>query len=249
MHEAIVFCALLLGGVVHSTAGFGSALVAMPILTLALPATTATPLQNTTGLLLSALIWYRHRARWPWRDSIPLILFSFAGIPLGTYALTHVPQRLVLGALGILLIGFAGFEYATARFGGVAHGQAIRRDPACIGASLAGLLAGLLGAAYATNGPPAIAYGTLRRWPRAEFKAALQSLFFVNGIGIVLWQSSRGLLTPEVGWLALFAVPGLALGATIGYGVDKRLDPDRFRSIVLALLVVLGAVLVVRAWR
>ena len=43
-------------------------------------------------------------------------------------------------------------------------------------------------------------------------------------------------------------VSGLALGAAIGYRVDKRLDHDRFRKVVLGLLAVLGAVLEVRAW-
>ena len=248
MHEAVVFFALVMGGIVHSTVGFGSALVAMPILTLALAPTTATPLQNTVGLFLSALIWYQHRERWPWRDSVPLILFSLAGVPLGTYALTNLPERFVLGVLGAVLLSYAGLEFSGALRRTPASGDGIRRDPFYVGASFAGLVSGILGAAYATNGPPAIIYGSLRRWPRSEFKSVLQSLFLINGIGILLWQGSSGLLTSEVGWFALFAFPGLALGAAIGYRVDKRLDHDQFQKVVLGLLLVLGVVLIARAW-
>ena len=51
MDETVVFIALTLGGMVHSTAGFGSALVAMPILTLVLSPAVATPLQNSVDPL------------------------------------------------------------------------------------------------------------------------------------------------------------------------------------------------------
>jgi len=247
MNEAVVFFALALGGIVHTTAGFGSALVAMPILTLALAPTIATPLQNTVGLFLSALIWYQHRERWPWRDSVPLIIFSLLGVPLGTFALTNLPERSVLGVLGAVLLSYTAFELSGALRDNAADGPPVRGDPAYVGAAFAGFLSGILGAAYATNGPPAIIYGGLRRWPRSEFKSVLQSLFLINGIAILLWQGSSGLLTRDVGWFALFAFPGLALGAAIGYRVDKRLDHDLFRKVVLGLLAVLGAVLEVRA--
>lgn len=247
MDEAIVFVALTLGGIVHSTAGFGSALVAMPILTLALSPAVATPLQNTVGLFLCALIWYQHRDQWPWRDSVPIIAFSLLGVPLGTYALTHFREKSVLLVLGLVLVAYALFELRDVFAGRDAAQRVSLRDPTYIGASIAGLLSGILGAAYATNGPPAIIYGSLRRWPRAEFKSVLQSLFLINGIAIVLWQGSQGLITREVGWLALFAFPGLALGAAIGYRIDKRLDHEQSRRVVLGLVAVLGIVLIARS--
>lgn len=247
MQELIVCFALTLGGIIHATAGFGSALVAMPILTLAVAPTIAAPLQNSVGLFLSALIWYQHRERWPWRDSVPIILFALAGVPIGTYALVHLKEQLVLGILGVVLLAYSGFELRGAFRTGPAQTLTVRRDPAFVGAAVAGLLSGILGAAYATNGPPAIIYGRLRRWPRSEFKAALQSLFLVSGVATVLWQGSSGLFTREVGWYALFGFPGLALGAFIGYRIDKRLDHDQFRNVVLGVVVALGIVLIIRA--
>ena len=246
MNEMVVFIALTLGGAVHATAGFGSALVAMPILTLALSPAVATPLQNTVGLFLCALIWYQHRGEWPWRDSVPIIAFSLLGVPLGTYALTHFSEASVLLALGMVLLSYALFELREIISLKNAPRSALR-DPAYIGASIAGFLSGILGAAYATNGPPAIIYGSLRRWPRAEFKSVLQSLFLINGIVIVMWQGSQGLITREVGWLALFAFPGLALGAAIGYRIDKRLDHEQSRKVVLGLIAVLGIALIARS--
>lgn len=248
MAETVVFAAFLLGGIVHSTAGFGSALVSMPILTLAVAPIIAAPLQNAVGLLLSAYIFYQHRQRWPWRDSIALILFSLLGIPLGTYVLIAFSEASVLAILGAVLLAYAMFELLETVRNGAANDAPERSDPFYLGASVAGLLSGILGAAYATNGPPAIVYGSLRRWPRAEFKSVLQSLFLINGIAIVLWQGLGGLFTFHVAWYALFAIPGLLLGAAMGMRIDRRLDHARFRTMVVGLLVVLGAVLVARAW-
>jgi hypothetical protein len=240
-----VFIALTLGGIVHSTAGFGSALVAMPILTMAIEPRIAAPLQSAVGLLLSALIFYRHREAWPWRETLPIIAFSILGIPFGTYALLHFPEGVVLGFMGAVLIAYALFELAGPTRG--LTSRPFRRDPHHIGSSIAGFLSGVFGAAYATNGPPVIVYGAVRGWPKGEFKSALQSIFLVNGACIVAWQSSAGLFTRNVGWYALFAVPGLALGAFIGHRIDRRIDQDRFRRYVLGLILILGVVLLARA--
>jgi len=234
----------LLGGAIHTTAGFGSALVAMPILTLVVHPVVATPLQTAVGLGLSGLILYQHRAKWPWPDAVPLVAASIAGIPLGTYVITHLAESTVLGALGVVLLLYACFELLGRRTPAYVG---VTRDPFLLGSAIAGFLSGVLGSAYATNGPPAIIYGSLRRWPPGEFRSALQSLFFVNGICILLWQGGNGLLTKEVGWYACFAAPGLILGAFIGYKLDKYIDHKRFRTIVIGLMFLLGVLLLFRA--
>ncbi|MDZ4858724.1 MAG: sulfite exporter TauE/SafE family protein [Candidatus Hydrogenedentes bacterium] len=247
MPEIVVFIALLLGGAVHTTAGFGSALIAMPILTLVLHPVVATPLQTLVGLSLSATIFYQYRAHWPWPDAVPLVLFSILGIPLGTLAITTLPESVVLGALGVVLLLYAAFETLSRTGPSTPSTPGLRADPLYIGSSVAGFLSGVLGAAYATNGPPAIIYGSWRRWPRGEFKSVLQSMFVVNGICILLWQGGQGLLTREVGWYALFAAPGLLIGALIGRRIDKRLDSARFQLLITNMLFVLGIALILRA--
>ncbi|MFQ5856424.1 MAG: hypothetical protein ACE5LU_12350, partial [Anaerolineae bacterium] len=43
-----------------------------------------------------------------------------------------------------------------------------------------GFVAGCLGGAYNTPGPPVIVYGSLRQWPKQEFRAMLQAFFCLN---------------------------------------------------------------------
>lgn len=244
--EIVIFFALLLGGLVHSTAGFGSALVAMPILTFVISPVTATPLQSVVGLVLSAFIFHQHRGTWPWRDAVPLILFSLLGVPVGTYALVRLPETVVFAVLGATMIGYVAFELIRWRVLIGAH-RRHWNDPTLVGGALAGFIAGVLGGAYASNGPPAIIYGSLRGWPKGEFKSVLQSLFVVNGLFLIAWQGGSGLLTREVAWYSLFAFPGLIVGAVIGARLDRHIKQALFRRMVLFLLALLGVTMIVRA--
>lgn len=247
--EAVVFVSLLLGGVVHTTAGFGSALVSIPMMTLVIAPQQAAPLQAIVGLTLSTVILYQHRSAWPWREAGPLLLGSIAGIPVGTSALLYLPAGLVLGALGTLLAGYGLLELL--RKVPDDHSDlvtATNSSPRALWSAGVGFCSGVLGGAYATNGPPVIIYGAARRWPKERFRAILQSLFVVNGIGIVLVHAVSGLVTRQIGWYALFAYPGVLLGMLAGFRLDPWIDHARFRRVVLGLLVVLGGLLILRAF-
>ncbi len=60
-----------------------------------------------------------------------------------------------------------------------------------------------------------------------------------------LWHAATGLVTREVLWLFLLALPGTFLGARLGFAVYRRLSDRRFRDVVLALLAFSGLTL---AW-
>ena len=44
-----------------------------------------------------------------------------------------------------------------------------------------GFVAGILGGAYNTNGPPAVIYGALRDWSPESYRATLQEYFISDG--------------------------------------------------------------------
>ena len=59
-----------------------------------------------------------------------------------------------------------------------------------------------------------------------------------------LWIGARGAITPEVIKLFLIGLPALYAGTWLGLKLFGRLDEATFRKIVLALLLVSGAVLI-----
>ena len=251
--ELVVFAAFVAGGIVHTTAGFGSALIAMPLTTLVIDVRVATPLQALAGLSLCVLIFYQHREHWLWWESLPLILGALIGIPIGTYALTSLPESIVLRCLAVVILGYALFDLISSRrreqeelvVEGTEEPSATKIQAGS--AWVTGLLSGILGGAYATGGPPVVIYATIRGWHKERFKSIIQSLFIFSGSFLIFWQALHGLITRDVGWYVLFAFPGLFLGMIIGSFIDRYIDHARFRTLVLGLLLFLGTVLLLRS--
>jgi uncharacterized membrane protein YfcA len=110
----------------------------------------------------------------------------------------------------------------------------------------AGFLAGLLGGAVGTPGPPVVLYAAAQGWKPRPLKATLQTFFVTNQAVVLGGYWWAGLLTPEVMRLVVaFALPAVA-GAALGMHLFSRIDHQRFRRLVFALLLVTGFVLCIR---
>jgi uncharacterized membrane protein YfcA len=109
----------------------------------------------------------------------------------------------------------------------------------------AGFLAGLLGGAVGTPGPPVVVYATTQGWSPRTMKANTMAFFVVNQGVILAGYWWAGLFTREVLMVsAAYVLPALA-GLGAGVALFGRLDPERFRRAVFGLLLVSGVVLLV----
>ncbi len=215
--------------------GFGSGLIPMSILPGLMGIRTATPLVALITTTVDVLMLSRYRAGIRPRAVSPLLVGMTFGIPLGILALRRIDERMVLGVLGAVISLYA--VYALAGF----------RIPRPNGRPWAwgvGFLAGMLGGAYNTSGPPLIVYGQALEWPPDEFKANLQTLFIFNDALVIAGHLVAQNITPVVARAYLIAVPALLLGFLIGGRLSRYLNPERFRILVLVLLCILGVRLV-----
>ena len=223
----VVFLALF----TQSLSGFGLALVSMPLLVPLLGIQTAAPLVAIIALFgeIILLVYYREALNIGvlWR----LAAASVIGIPLGVLVLRFAPERLILSLLGVIVAGYGLYALLNFRLPELIHPM---------WAYLAGFAAGLLGGAYNTSGPPVILYGHCRRWSRDSFKSNLQGFFALNSVVILLSHLLAGNYTADVWRLVPFGLGAAVIGILVGTRLDKRLNPDTFRKIVLILLLVLG---------
>ncbi|NET10063.1 MAG: sulfite exporter TauE/SafE family protein, partial [Symploca sp. SIO2B6] len=132
---------ILVATTISATFGFGSALVAMPLLAPLLGIKTAAPFFNLIGststIILVLLNWRQIILRAAWH----LFAGTLVGIPLGIFLTRTLPEPLVVGVLGIILILFGLYRYVDAPLPKLRH-------PGW-GYSL-GFIAGILGGAYNT---------------------------------------------------------------------------------------------------
>jgi len=230
---AVVFVATL----VRSTFGFGEALVAVPLLALRLPVREAAPLAALVSVTVAAVILLQDRGSVHLRSASGLLAASLVGIPCGLLLLTfHHPAAVKL-SLGGVIVAYALYTLLAPMPRQLAGDQRVWL-------LLCGFTAGVLGGAYGMNGPPLVIYGSLRRWPPAQFRATLQAYFLpasLLGLG-GFWLA--GILTRTVWQDYLIALPALSLALPLGGWLHRRLPARSWTMWVHAGLVLIALVLI-----
>jgi uncharacterized membrane protein YfcA len=229
-----VLAVLLIATVIRSAFGFGEALVAVPLLALFIPVAVATPVAVLVSITVAAAVLVHD-----WRDvhffsARRLVLSTLLGIPFGLLFLTMVPERIVKGILAAVIITFAVYGL----FG---RSRLELRDDRL--AWLFGFGAGVLGGAYGMNGPPLVAYGALRRWSPARFRATLQGYFLPASLVGVAGYWMTGLWVPAVTRYYLMSLPVVLAAVYLGRVVNRCVDERRFLLCIHVGLVVIGALL------
>ena len=235
--NGIIFLAVF----TQSLSGFGSALVAMALLPIVFSLQIATPLVALIMSTIEVFLLIRYREALNLKAVWPIVFASLIGIPFGILFLSQVDETIAMTALGIVIIAYALYALLGAFINRIQLPEL--KHPAW--AYTAGLLAGLLGGAYNTSGPPVILYGDCRRWGAAEFKSNLQGFFLLSSSVIVLAHAWSRNLTSEVWQLYLWSIPAMVVGILAGTSLDRYIKPVTFRRIVLVLLVIMGIRLIV----
>lgn len=232
----IVFIATL----TRSTFGFGDAMVGMPLLVMVIPLEAATPLVGLMGITASSTILIRH-----WRDvhvkSVwPLIVYTLIGIPVGIWLLKGVYENAMKSVLAFVIIIFSLYRLLKPKLFTLANDRL-----ACI----FGLVSGMLGGAYNTNGPPVVIYGTLRRWDPEKFRATLQGYFFPTGALIAIGHCIGGLWTRTVLLNYAISLPVILVAVFLGGRINSRIPKARFDNYIYVFLVILGVCLLISTIR
>lgn len=231
-----VLSILFISTFTRSALGFGDALIAMPLLALVVGMQVATPLVAFGGSTIAITIllrgWRSVDIKAAWR----LIASSLVGIPIGLFFLKTAPEPAIKATLGVLLIAFGLYNLIAPKL------PTFRNEKL---AYVFGLIAGVLGGAYNTSGPPVVVYGTLRGWSPDSFRMTLQVYFLSTGGMILISHGLAGLWTPTVLRLYVYALPIIMLAIFLGGRASKVLSGERFNRIIYASLVVMGVLLFV----
>lgn len=241
----IIIAIMFLYTFIGICAGFGGALVTMPLITLLLPVKMAAPMSVIVGTATALYATWLSRKETNWKSALVLILFSFAGIPLGIYALSNFPDEMMKTGLGVFLILYSFYSLFIPRLPVYDKNWIVMPT---------GIIAGALGSAFATNGPPVVIYGMLRNLAPAAFRGTLNAFFTANNIAIIGGLTTSGILTVSTVKLVMFCIPTMILGSLVGQYVHKRISVRAFRLMVFLLLIASGSMLikgalVIPAWQ
>ena len=227
----IIFTAVF----VQSLSGFGSALVAMSLLPVVMSIQTATPLVALVMTFLEVFLLFRYRHAFNWKAVWRVIVASIVGVPLGLMFFKQVDEQVVLTVLGVFVVGFGVYSLLGVRLPQLTHKA---------WGYVFGFLAGIIGGAYNTSGPPVIVYGNCRGWEPEEFKSNLQGFFILTSLVVLLGHFWSSNVTEAVWHYFWVSIPAVVVGIAAGTSFDKRINPETFRKIVLFLLIVIGVRLI-----
>ncbi len=104
---AYAFAVLSAAYFVRGAAGFGSGLIAIPLLLMWFPLLVAVPLVVALDYLASASQGIRDRQAICWAEIWPILPFAVLGVAAALYLLQTVDTRLLLKALAVLINFYA----------------------------------------------------------------------------------------------------------------------------------------------
>jgi uncharacterized membrane protein YfcA len=223
--------------VAQGLSGFGFSLISIPLLALVVPVKAAIVGGAMLGLVQSGLIVARDHRHVEWRSAAVLVVAALAGMPIGLLVITRVRAQPLQIVIALTVLVFTGLLWRRVR---------LPTDslPAEVGV---GFTSGMLSTSTGMSGPPLVIALQARGVPPSAFRATLATVF-VSGSAIsflLFW--SRGLVTTDALRVAGAGLPGLLLGILVGELMFRRVDHERFRAIVLVLLVASAALALVGA--
>src|ERR1700675_1431675 len=170
-------------------AGFGSGLIAVPLLSVVSPVPLVVPLVVLLDYLGSASQGLRNVERIAWREQLVLIPFMLVGVAVGLHLLTALPTRILARALGAFVIVYALYQFLPL--------PPLRGSRAF--ATVCGFFGGLVGTLFGAGGPFYVIYFNLRGLEKIAFRATFAVNFLIDGSVRLIAYLVMGLL----GWQAL----------------------------------------------
>ncbi|MCW8918814.1 MAG: sulfite exporter TauE/SafE family protein [Gammaproteobacteria bacterium] len=229
----LIFGAYLMRGI----AGFGSGLIAIPLLALMLPLTIVVPMVGLLDYLASTTHGVRHRQSIQWRELLPLLPFTFTGVLTALYLFQTLEGELLRSALGGFIVLYAFYSLLSA--GPATHGSRLWAAPA-------GALGGLIGTLFGTGGPFYVIYLRLRQLDKGAFRATAATIFLIDGSSRIVGYFFSGFYQLDTMLLLAAALPVMVVGMYLGGHIHTTLSQRAFQQAIGVLLLGSGLALLLR---
>ncbi|MCH2045823.1 MAG: sulfite exporter TauE/SafE family protein [Saprospiraceae bacterium] len=223
-----------------SAFGFGDAIVAMPLITMIAGFEVSSPLVAMLAMLTSSIIIFKEWRTIEFKSILPLLIASFAGVPLGMYLLSLGNEYLMKCILAGVIISFSIYNLIVPKLPRISGHPLL--------GFLFGGLSGIFGGAYNIAGPPVVIYGSLRQWSPTVFRSSLQGFLAPVALFTVI-NHIRLEHYPQQTLIYIGAsIPVIFLGIMVGKFVNKSIqNPTLFNKIVYGIMVILGLLLILSA--
>ena len=233
--------ALMVGYGVRGVAGFGSGVVATPLLAFVLPMTMTAPLITLVGFLVSVRQAFRGWHEIRWKAVLSFAPGALVGVPLGLWMVKTADQALLTRFLGVYVVAYALYSLFGERLLGRALSMPrwMVHPISVVGALISTLFGGLAGPLYVT-------YFDSLRLAKGAFRVTVSTTLLTLSIVRSTGYFVTGVFRADGLILVVVALLPVAIGTLAGEWVHDRIEQQAFRRGVGALLVLSGMGLLLR---
>ena len=231
---------LFAAGIVKGATGLGYSSCALPFLVAALGLKPAMALVIIPALAtnVSVAISAGHFSEIA-RRFAPLYAAMLPGIAVGLALLVWIDAKVAVTTLGIVIVGYAVLALTKPRI-------ALSEGAASLLQVPAGLLNGVLTGLTGSQVMPLFPYMMALDLDNGRLVQAINMAVLLASSILAAGLFYAGIMTHEILFLSLFAVAPALAGCELGARARARIPAERFRSVVLVVLLLMGLALMVR---
>lgn len=238
--EILILAPLIVFGayVVFGISGFGSTLIAVPLLAHLFPLKFVVPFFVLLDCVGAFNMGLRLRADVMRRELLLLLPFMAVGVLAGVWLLVRLQPELLIGGLGLFVTIF-GASYVVKRGKGFPL-------PHWSGAPI-GAFGGATSAVFGIGGPIYVFFLAGRQATPTQIRATMPVIFMFTTVARIALFIAAGLYSPASLVAAAALLPVMALGVWAGHHLHLNLGQQTIIRVMGALLVISGISLIARA--
>jgi uncharacterized membrane protein YfcA len=224
--------------VVRGYSGFGMGLMIIPLLSLVLAPADAVVIVLIFGVTVALRQLPGLWTHIDWRGLRMLLPVAILTTPIGTWLLGLASPTMLRLGLSLAIIVVAILFLIGFRLTGTPGKGTIVAT---------GALAGVMNGVAGLSGPPLVFLYLTRADSLSVGRATLIAFFFVTDAAALVFAWIGGIVQRDTATMAVLLIPFLLAGVLVGERAFRGSSPERFRQVVLWLLIVTGFVGSVRA--
>ena len=235
----IIILAVLAGGLVKGTLGFGMPMVALPIIAFIIPPTTAM-------ILLCAPIFLTNFLQIKFRQGVssyrflPMFLSLIIGLIIGARLILEIDVNTITQIIAVSII----FAALVNCFG--IKIKNINKNHENTITSLIGFGSGILGGLSTFYGPPMLAYLVAVDLPKEKFVRTVSTMYFIGSFPLYGSLIYYGFSTKEDLIFSLILIIPAFIAQQVGTKIRDKFNQKQFRICILITLIILGFSLLVK---
>jgi len=229
----VIILAVLAGGLVKGTLGFGMPMVALPIIAFIIPPTTAM-------ILLCAPIFLTNFLQIKFKEGVssyrflPMFLSLAVGLIFGARLILEInvntiTQIIAVSIIFAALVNCFGFKISN-----------IKQNYEKIITTIIGFGSGILGGLSTFYGPPMLAYLVAVDLPKEKFVRTVSTMYFIGSFPLYGSLIYYGFATEEDLIFSLILIVPAFISQQIGTKIRDKINHKQFRNLVLSTLIILG---------